>query len=158
MKRMIALTAAAAIALTGITATPAAALDKNAREFLGVLLGMAVLGAVINEANKGNARPQPQPQPRRAPPPNTNWGNNGWNDNHNNGWENRATWLPGKCLRTVRLNSGNREVVSAQCLRDEGVTARLPSNCAFDIRTDWGTQRVYGTSCLCDAGFRISRR
>ncbi|MBW6505349.1 MAG: hypothetical protein K0B00_01220 [Rhodobacteraceae bacterium] len=158
MKRMIALTTAAAIALTGITASPAAALDKNGREFLGVLLGMAVLGAVISEANKGNARPQPQPQPRRAPPPSNNWGNNGWNGHGNNNWENRTTWLPATCLRSVRVNGSNREVVSAQCLRDQGLNQRLPSNCSFDVRTDWGTQKVYGTACLSNEGFKVARR
>lgn len=140
MKRLIALTTA--LALTAASATPAAAWGKNEQQFLGAIVGLALLGTLLNEASKGNARPAPPPAYRPAPPR----------------WEDRITWLPGTCLRTVRLNSGNRDVLSAQCLRDEGVRARLPANCAFDVRTDWGTQRVYGTSCLADAGFRVSRR
>ena len=143
MKRMIALTAAAALALTAATATPAAAWGKNEQKALGAIVGLAIIGTILNEASKGNSRPAPPPTYRPAPPPR---------------WEDRTTWLPGSCLREVRLSSGKRDVVSAQCLHDEGVTARLPQSCAFEIRTDWGKQKVYGASCLADNGFRVSRR
>lgn len=145
MKRMIALTAAAALALTAVTATPAAAWGKSEQKALGAIVGLAILGTILNEASKGNARPAPPPTYRPAPPSPPRW-------------EDRTTWLPGSCLREVRLSSGKHDVLSAQCLRDEGVTARLPSSCSFEIRTDWGTQKVYGTACLADNGFRVSRR
>jgi hypothetical protein len=153
MKRMITLVAAAAVALTSITATPAAALGKNEREVLGILLGLAVLGAIVNESqsnNRARSQPQtyyPQPKPHRHDPP-----------PRRDRWEDRITWLPASCERTVRINRENREVVSAQCLREYGFTARLPNGCAFDIRTDWGTQRVYGKQCLADNGYRVARR
>lgn len=148
MKRMIALTAA--LALTAATATPAAAWGKNEQQALGAIFGLAILGTILNEASKGNARPAPPPTYRPVPPP-------GYRPMPPR-WEDRITWLPGSCLREVRLNAGKHNVISAQCLRDEGVTARLPQACAFDIRTNWGTQKVYGTACLSDAGFRVSRR
>ncbi len=146
MKRLIALTTAAAFALTAATATPAAAWGKSEQQALGAILGIAILGTILNQASNGSAQPAPRPSYTPSRPP------------RDNRWEERTTWLPASCVRSVRLNSGSRDVISAQCLRDEGVSARLPSSCAFDIRTDWGTQRVYGTSCLADSGFRVSRR
>ncbi|WP_372837511.1 hypothetical protein [Phaeovulum sp.] len=146
MKRLIALTTAAAFALTAVTATPAAAWGKNEQQALSAIVGLAILGTIINQASNSKAQPAPsRPSHNPAPP-------------RDDRWEQRSIWLPGSCVRSVRINSRSRDVVSAQCLRDEGVTARLPSSCAFDIRTDWGTQRVYGTSCLADSGFRVSRR
>lgn len=157
MKRFVLMTAAAAIALTSITATPAAALGQREKNVLGLLLGLAVIGTIANEIDKSHRTPQPapQPQPRWQPQPQPQPTYRPTPPVYRS---DRITYLPATCLRTVRLNSGAHEVVSAQCLSEQNVAARLPISCAFDIRTDWGLQRVYGTECLSDAGFRVSRR
>jgi hypothetical protein len=149
MKRFITFTAITAIALTSLTATPAAALGQNEKNVLGILLGLAVIGAVANDMERNrqynSARPAPTPPARPNPPGHSRW-------------EDRAAPLPASCLRTVRISSRNREVISAGCLEQQGVRTRLPNSCAVEVNTDWGKQKVYTTSCLTDAGYRIARR
>ena len=52
--KLIAITTAAAIALTGITAAPAQAGPND--ELARFLFGAAVIGIIVNEANKHNTR------------------------------------------------------------------------------------------------------
>ncbi|MDP2740472.1 MAG: hypothetical protein Q8O82_17605 [Pseudorhodobacter sp.] len=153
MKRLTLLTTAAAVALTSLVATPAAALGQREKDVIGLLLGLAVIGTIANEIDRSHrTQPQPQPQPRWYPQPQPQ----PYRPTPPIYRSDRITYLPAACVRSVRLNSGRHDVVSAQCLSEQGVRATLPVTCAFDIRTDWGLQRVYGTQCLSDAGFRVS--
>lgn len=67
--RLTAAALAAALAVTGISATPASAM--NERDALGVLLGIGVLAALADASNNHRPPPQPNyyPYPPRPQPP-----------------------------------------------------------------------------------------
>ena len=56
----------------------------------------------------------------------------------------------------LHLDGRLREVVSARCMREFGLSRGLPSECAFDIRTSVGRRTVYGPQCLSDYGYRVA--
>jgi hypothetical protein len=168
-----------AIALTSLVASPAAALGSKDKKVLGLVLGAATLGLILNEASKSDRRPAPSPTPGwdgYRPVPNNGYGHDVVRRDH---------ILPRNCVTQVR---GRGEALSAQCLRSAGLR-HLPDNCAFEVRVDsgrghddhardrWGnrydnrydnrhdddrrrvtTETVYGAQCLNDRGYRISRR
>lgn len=161
MKRLTAAIAIAAIALSGLVATPAAALGKRDKQLLGAIAGAVTLGIILNELNdNGSSRRNTRPAPPRD---NRDWN---WEDRNRNDrvWRDDDKWrkdhrmtLPGACVMSVKTRQGRREVLGARCLKRKGLD-RLPQSCAFDIRTDGGRSRVYGKSCLQGAGYRIGRR
>lgn len=155
-RRLTASLAAAALALTAAFSTPAAAMSDKDRQLLTVLLGAAVVGAIIHDANKD--RKKPAPVTRRH---DDHFRFNDWNDRdwrgqgwRGNRWGQRT--IPAGCVISIRGAGGRREVVSARCLKDAGLRRDLPAECAFDIEAGWGSRRVYGTRCLRQNGFRIA--
>jgi hypothetical protein len=157
--KFIAGVAALSIALTGLAAAPARAGDEDVAKIVGALVGLAILGAVINDNRKGDvvvtqprkhprAHPRPHVQPRRpyadpGPRPLP-----------------RRFVLPSRCLRTVPLRNGQRVSAFGQgCLNKYyGHANSLPRKCA---RADRAKNRViysYGTRCLQNAGYKLSRR
>ncbi|MEZ5776891.1 MAG: hypothetical protein R3E44_00870 [Paracoccaceae bacterium] len=136
MKRnLIAAMTAAAFAISTLTATPAAANNKNDISALEAILGVIALGVIVNELDKDKSRGGRQ----------------------NSGFS-RYKVIPTACVFPVRGHKGRSDVVSSRCLRNSGVKGPYPNRCAFDIRTRYGRQTVFGTRCMQNYGYRIGGR
>jgi hypothetical protein len=75
-RKFIPLVLAASLAVTGMTAAPAKAGDRDVATALGALAGIAVLGAVIHDAQKDrrHAESRRHVQPNYYVPPGQYWG------------------------------------------------------------------------------------
>jgi hypothetical protein len=126
----------AALALSPMSARPAAA-DND--DIAKILLGLAAIGVIVRAARDRDERAE-----RRNPPP--------VEIEHPRRWR----VLPAECEFEVQTRHGSRSVVGERCMDSLGVRLdRLPEQCAFDIRTDRGLRAVYGVRCLRDEGFVI---
>lgn len=94
------------------------------------LIAALVVGAIINELDRGDPRPEPVRHKR----------------------------VPAVCA--ISIDGAERSVTlfAESCLRREGVDHRLPRGCANTARIFGREDRVYSAGCLRDAGFRIPRR
>ena len=152
-RKLIATIAAAAIALSGFTATPAAAMDD--REVIKLLLGAAAVGVLVNELNKKNKKEIAAESAYR----NNNvyrYDDNRYDNNTRNARVNRNRVIPSSCVFDIRTRNGNRDVVSGNCVERSDFRGNLPKDCKFEIRRDGRKQTVYGASCLRDRGIRIA--
>lgn len=64
--KLISLVIAAAVAVTGLTAAPAQAGDRDVARALAAIAGIAIVGAVIHDANKDKRRAAPRRNLRPA--------------------------------------------------------------------------------------------
>lgn len=144
-RQLIALTTAAALALSGFTAAPAEAKSKDA---LKLLLGAAAVGLLLNQLSKNNAQAVTRrPDPKR--------GDNDFDYDGDYRQSVARQTIPSECLMDVTVNGRLREVVSSRCAREFGLAQQLPAECAFDVRTNAGSRSVYGPQCLRDYGYRV---
>lgn len=130
-RKLTAAIAAAAVALTSMIATPAAAISDE--DALKLLLGALAVGVIVQNLNDNNNR--------RAP-----------SRSH---YSPRGRVIPGECVFDIRTRRGPKEVVGERCVARSGFRAELPSACAIDIRGDRRDRTVYGVNCLRERGFRI---
>ena len=143
--------AAAALALTTALPTPAAAMSDKDRQLLTLLLGAAVVGAIIHDANKEKKKPA---RPVARYDDRYRFGDSrDWRHDRNR-WRHRT--VPAECVLSLRGTRGPRDVVSARCLSEAGIRRDFPAECAFDIDAGWGSRTVYGTRCLRENGYRIA--
>lgn len=158
-KKFITAVAAASIMITGFAAVPARADSDDTKRALAALLGIAIIGAAIHDANKDNDyhaqrkqtyprhrphvkpghRPQvkPRPLPKRVD----------------------RKVLPSQCLRTFKTRRGhNVREFGLGCLRNNyRYVNSLPQRCARTDRTHSGLRHGYGVKCLRAQGYRMSR-
>jgi hypothetical protein len=164
-RKFIAVIATTAVLITGVSASQVQAGEHDTERALAALLGLAVIGAIIADNKKDDDRyrervtrhdpvirtdrvqrrdrvirrdPQiiePRPLPRRV--------------------SKRA--LPSKCLRTLRTQRGDRQVLGARCVqRNYRHVNRLPSNCRRSVGTRDGVRNFWSTRCLSKNGFRVT--
>lgn len=156
-RKVIAVITAAALAITGIGATPLQANGYNSERALAALLGLAVIGAIVANERKDrkNLEPQvqrqalphvqqhilkpshiaPRPLPQRA----------------------RLAPLPGQCLRFLDNTHGPNRVFGARCLQRNYQAAQwLPRNCLRQFQTNRGWREGYGARCLRHEGYEIA--
>ncbi len=149
MKRQLtAFVTIVALALAGAAGTPAEARDKNSDDVIKLLLGAAAVGLLLNQLNKGKPA---KAMPRRGMTYQDDWDGAGYGQNS------RRAQVPAECVLVVTVNGSNREVVSARCMKEFGLSRYLPEECAFGIRTGAGLRTVYGPQCLRDNGYRIEQ-
>jgi len=165
-RKFIAVIASLAIVITGFSAAPARAGNDELGTALAVILGLAVVGTVINKRNdqkkarrqeyqqqpKPRVRPrhvqrqqeyiQPRPRPR-----------------HVNRNVNRKL-LPQKCLNNVRTENGRRiQAFGQRCLeRNYQFSNSLPQRCSRRVWTRNGAGFAYGARCLNKNGYQLARR
>lgn len=162
-RKFIATIAAASIAITALGTTPARADDDDLARALAAILGVAVIGSIINDRNDDHVvtrthrhqprvhnprrvhRPyvQPRPLPRRV-------------ERH------RAApgryLLPGQCFRTFETRRGSYRGFGQRCLRNNFRHAHtLPNRCLLSLRTRNGHRNAYEARCLRNAGYRLAR-
>jgi hypothetical protein len=153
--RLIAATAAAALAFGSVTAAPAFADSKRDKQVLTLLLGAAALGLILNESKKKDRR---------------NAGNVWKNDQSYNPYflrdqdkdrrrghhDRQGRLLPSICAYDLKSYNGRSRVVSRQCLADYGMHRGLPQECAFEAKGKRGWDVVYGARCLRQNGYEIA--
>ncbi|MEL6617250.1 MAG: hypothetical protein AAFP16_00125 [Pseudomonadota bacterium] len=152
-KQFIATVAAAAIAVTGISAAPARAGDDDVGRALATILGLAIVGAVIADSRNDKAsapvyhgnnyrvypgHPKPRPLPPRV----------------------GRKLLPQDCLYSFKTRGGRTAKVFGQrCLnRSYHHANSLPRACARQIDTRQGRRYGYGAKCLSNHGYKLARR
>ena len=147
--------AAAALVLTTALPTPVAAMSDKDRQLLTLLLGAAEVGAIIHDVNKKKKKSVPQAS--------RSYYDHSWrgdDDDDDRDWRRDHRWrdrtVPVECVFSIRGVQGPRDVASARCLSEFGMTRDLPAECAFDIDAGWGSRKVYGTRCLRQNGYRIA--
>lgn len=163
--------AAASIALTVFTVTPAVADNKDLARIAAGVLGIAIIGKIISDSNKRDDRRdrvvtrqhvQPAPvyqapqvnqhrklQPRPLP--------QGYGKVRNQARGN-AKLLPKQCFQSFDTRRGSVLMFGSRCLQDNFRHAnRLPQHCAQQIRTRQGKRFGYDARCLRGAGYSLAR-
>ncbi|MEZ5911199.1 MAG: hypothetical protein R3D84_02355 [Paracoccaceae bacterium] len=138
--RLTATIAAAAIALSGVTAAPARA-DSN--DLIKLVLGAAVIYGIAKEVDRRNDKKKARNHARYDPKPDSA------------AIQRKIDRAARYCAVDVRDHRGVTTYYDKQCLRRAGITRRLPAYCEYDLRLTKGTSRVYDGQCLREAGLKI---
>ena len=149
---------AAAIAITGLSATPARAADgSDVARFLAGLAALAIVGAAIRESRDRDKQVVSRRDVPFAPPP---------RQYHQGklkprplppGLARRAV-LPGQCLRSFDARHGQARLFGQRCLeKNYRHAGSLPQICAQRIRTKRGPRYGYDPRCLRQHGYRTAR-
>ena len=165
-RKFIGTVAAASLAITAFGAAPARADDEDVARALAALLGIAVVGAIINKSQKDDhvvTRHQPRhvynpPKPRHVAPRPRNIKPHVQPRPLPDRVNRRL--LPGKCLRTFETRRGAvRRGFGNRCLQNNYRFAhRLPAACRITVRSRQGHRTYYKARCLRDQGYRLARR
>jgi hypothetical protein len=139
ISRFTGLLAAAAIALTGLSAQPAAAQDRDLARFLA---GAALVAIIATAASRNRAEAE---APR--------YGQRYGQHQRGHAWGRRAV-LPASCSIQVRNRGRNELLYNQRCLERAGFH-RLPRQCERELRTNRGSRTVLSGACLQQAGFRV---
>lgn len=141
------LSAATAAALVLSPASYQTAQANDLSDVLGPLLGLAILGAVINEATDDNDdKVRTQTTSRQSFKP------------HHKSHRAQRRVLPSQCIRVLETRRADRIVLPERCLNNRGIrNAQLPNRCERRVSTRNGGVTVYGARCLADAGWRLPR-
>ena len=126
-KKLIATVLAASIALTSVSALPAAAKPNDGAKILGGLAALYILSRVI----KDNDRRRPAPAPVQPT-------------------------VPNRCLKTFYTPKGAIRAYGAHCVAKQAPRLSLPQQCKRRINTDYGRRNVYGPYCLRENGYRVA--
>ncbi len=149
-----------ALTLTSLTAAPAFAGQRNKNNnndidaFIAALLGLAVVGAVIN--NNDDHRTTRRPEKPRRPK-----GDGRIVDDRR---MHPKFQLPRDCLRRFNTQYGQEKYWGKRCLkRNYEFSRSLPRNChdtivARNNRGVYVARKVYEPRCMKQAGYRKSRR
>lgn len=175
--RLIAAVTAFAVALGGLAATPAAARNHRDNDALKIILGAAAAGLIINELQKNGGNRRVEPAQVYVPPfgSTDRYDRDGYYRNRDGYFGNddgyyRRDWrgdedrtrrshrVPSECVYDIRTSDGRRDVVSASCMSQFGLSRSLPRECSFQIRTNGGRSTVYGPNCLERYGWRVAGR
>ena len=176
-RKFIATIAAAAVTITALGASSARADEDDVTRALAALLGIAVIGAIINDNDDHVGQqhvyqprvyhPRPRNHPRvHQPRPR----------NHPRVHQPRPRYqphvqprpvpdrvntrlLPGQCLRSYQTRRGTYRGFGQRCLRNNYRYAhQLPNRCLLSLRTRNGDRNTYEARCLRNAGYRLARR
>lgn len=121
--------AAAAVAVTGMTAMPTPATAND--DLIKFLLGATALAIVVHGVKSGRAQAH---VPQVTAPPRS---------------------LPAECRETLQVRNRHVDVYNAQCLQNASVR-NLPAQCHEVVRTNHGNRGIYRERCLQDAGWRVA--
>ncbi|WP_421702170.1 hypothetical protein [Aliiroseovarius sp.] len=135
-----ALTLSLGIVLSPISTAPARAND-NTDAWVAALLGLAIVGAIIDDKND-RRRDRDVHRPDR--------------------WDRKA--LPGRCLKRFETRDGTKRFWGARCLERHYARAhRLPARCEVTIKTrnrhgDRVRRDVFKPRCLRREGYTVAGR
>ena len=132
------LTLSLGIALSPITAAPARA-DSDADKLLAILLGLAVVGTIIDDRRDRRVVVDRPHRPNRKA-------------------------LPARCLKRFETRDGTKRFWGARCLERHYPRAhRLPARCEVTIKTrnhhgDRVRRDVFKPHCLRREGYTVAGR
>lgn len=161
--RLIGTVTAVAMALTTFNAAPAHADEQRAARIAATILGIAVLGAIINDQKKDKKKAQ---EIYRQPPPKQVYTRRENNNVQHRGYVQprplpqrvSRKQLPQDCLRSFDTRQGRAHIFERRCLeRNYRAADRLPQNCAVALRTNDGTRAGYDARCLRRNGYSLAR-
>ena len=160
-RKFITTLAAAAVALSSVSATPVMAnpdRDRLAR-FLAGAATLIIIGTAINNSQASprsntqthynphahyNPRATPKPKPKPKPKPRAHHG---------------KPPLPAKCVLRVPSRYGSYATLGSRCLNKNYRAARhLPQVCRESVKLKGVWRSAYKIRCLRDRGFRIVGR
>ncbi len=155
-RKFIALIVATAVAITGISASQARAAD--ARDILGGLAAIAIIGAAVNhyqnekrEEEKARRHKHKQKQKRKQPARKAK-------KHHVRPLPDRVARydLPYRCLRTYDGYSSDRQLLGPKCLQKHYKHANsLPNQCKVGFWNGNKVKRAYEPACLRQKGYRV---
>ena len=167
-KTLVTSALAFALALSPLAHRPAEAAEGE--DIARLLLGLVVVGAVVNALDNGDNGRNEQPSRATNHYDDDDWyrtdryGERGW-DHAGRGWVPPGhrrlgrRELPSHCMVELRNRRDRAQVYGERCLERAGVrVGRLPQACAFDIRTERGRRTIYGARCLQEFGYRTEAR
>lgn len=138
------LTAGAAIlAVVLSTAVPAQA-APDSEDMLKTLLGLAIIGAIANEANKDNKKPGRYDDDRYYPVPSKPHKKKGYT-------------VPASCAIQISGKKRDAVVYSESCMLRAGVNRNLPYECSNEAKIYGRWDTIFSEQCLRKAGFRLGR-
>ncbi len=172
-RSFIKLIAAAAVAITtlGAASAPARADSEDTARALAAILGIAVLGAAIHDANKDNKNKSSY---HRHPGHQKSHVHVYKNRNHQHGhvkrnrryYEDHAYTqpkrshhkvLPGRCLRSWHSDHGRVRAFGQRCLEKNHVNlSALPDKCYRRVWTDQGRRQGFSARCLNRHGYQMA--
>lgn len=156
-RKFIATILAASIAVSGLSAAPAAAGNDNLEKFLIGAGTLLIIGTALEHQKKHGTVSRHKSQPDYA---------HGYGHHHKKKKKYRKKHrkaLPGYCLRRVDTRHGTVRMFGKRCLRNNYDYAhRLPERCKIKVRT-WRhghkVKRVgYKPRCLRDYGYYVAGR
>ena len=156
------LTLSLGIALSPISAAPAKA-DERTDALVATILGLAVVGAIIDDNRRDARRDRRLDRDIRRDDRRDDWRDDRRGDRRRDGVH-RSKILPGQCLRYFRTVRGGRDYMGGACLqRNYDHANRLPHRCSMSIMTynrrgDLVRRTVYRQGCLSRAGYVIAGR
>jgi len=178
--RLVTTLTAATLAITTFTAVPAVAdeqRDQRAARAIATVLGIAIVGSILNDRRKD--RDDRHSQPARQPARTDAHGHNGITHTHDRGGRIHnhgaqsprikvqprplprrvsRNLLPPRCLRSFSTREGKVRMFPRRCLeRNYSHVNRLPRECFQRIRTRDGKRAGFGARCLRRNGFRLAR-
>lgn len=159
-RKFISTIIAASVALTAFGAAPAFAdRDDDLARALAAILGVAVIGSVINDHKKKKKAHRVQRreyQPAHNPP---RVRDRGYVDPKPLPRKVRRKLLPPNCLRSFDTRRGTVRMFPRRCLeRSYSFINRLPEHCATRIKTHRGKRMGWEAHCLRQSGYRLARR
>lgn len=138
------LTAGAAIlAVVLSTAVPAQA-APDSEDMLKTLLGLAIIGAIANEANKDNKKPRYTDDDYYPAPSKPHKKKKGYT-------------VPASCAIQISGKKRDAVVYSESCMLRAGVNRNLPYNCSNEAKIYGRWDTIFSEQCLRNAGFRLGR-
>ncbi|MEQ6203145.1 hypothetical protein ABMC88_08805 [Sulfitobacter sp. HNIBRBA2951] len=179
--RFVATVTAATIAITSMGAVPAYANeDYRAARAVATLLGIAVIGSILNDRNDGHKEPRKAYREpvrtqghvqRHRHGAQTHAHSNGRGSHTHRSTNNPRTspkplprrvkrkLLPQNCLRSFDTRNGRTRLFTQACLRRNYAHINsLPKKCFRGVRTDQGKRKGFDARCLNRAGYSLARR
>lgn len=149
-KTLTATAAAAVLAITSFTATPAQA-EMDRGETIRLLIGLGAIGALVaaNERSKDRSRTATR-YDNRVIDVTPNYGN----DRGRYKDRGRHARLPERCETSVPTRRGTQIFYGAPCLQRNGFQARLPRACSYTLNVGRKQVQAYEQRCLRQNGFR----
>lgn len=165
-RKFIAGVVSAALLVTAVGAGQARAEeDYRTGRTIATILGLAVLGAIINEELED--RSDRRRERAKQPPPQTyQWNGDSYRDGRRpkahkppRAKDVRRYALPERCLRRVQTGRGEALVYGRRCMeRNYRHVNRLPEWCERRFRTERGTRMGWAARCLRREGYHVARR
>lgn len=163
-RKFITLVSAAAVAVAGLTASQANALDKRTRNVILGVTALAILGAAASQADSNNGYVPRRYDDDDRDHPRHGHGHGHWHghadDDHPRGpapgihprpVPPRVIFseLPDRCAFTVRTRGGPARMFETRCLRRNYAHAnRLPNSCRRTVKLGSKNIDAYGGACL----------